>query len=331
MATLEINDAVYGMQVISEPALLDLLASPAVQRLKGIHQAGASYLVRSGRDVSRFEHVVGAMILIRICGGSVEEQAAGLIHDVSHTAYSHVADQVFRRRNEDYHELHFQRLVFDSNIPMILSNQRIAPASIFDVERWRLLEQPLPDLCADRIDYTLRDLVRIGTIDRADCACFVRALRVLDGCIVVAGIDEAIWFVERYADVVQGLYMNPLELYANDQMAKAIRTALDHGALSEDDLFGQDDDVLAKLHAAKDPEISSILEGLTPDVQVVEDSCTYDLHVYSKARIVDPLVMLQPDHVVRCSEVSPAIVQVHAQVMRKANAGIFVRRVLPRA
>ncbi len=33
-----------------------------------------------------------------------------------------------------------------------------------DVERWPLLEQPTPELCADRIDYTLRDLLDIGWI-----------------------------------------------------------------------------------------------------------------------------------------------------------------------
>ena len=35
------------------------------------------------------------MLLIKKLGGSVEEQIAGLLHDVSHTAFSHVIDYVF--------------------------------------------------------------------------------------------------------------------------------------------------------------------------------------------------------------------------------------------
>lgn len=45
--------------------------------------------------LTRYEHSVGAMLLVRRAGGSVEAQAAGLLHDVAHTALSHVADNVF--------------------------------------------------------------------------------------------------------------------------------------------------------------------------------------------------------------------------------------------
>ncbi|MEH6941868.1 HD domain-containing protein [Bacillus sp. JJ722] len=35
-------------------------------------------------NVTNFEHSKGVMLLIRILGGSVEEQVAGLLHDVSY-------------------------------------------------------------------------------------------------------------------------------------------------------------------------------------------------------------------------------------------------------
>src|SRR5215472_6481533 len=151
-----IHDQILGTHQINEPILIDLLQSSAITRLQGIHQAGGSYLVRARRDRSRYEHVVGVMLLIRMLGGSLEEQIAGLLHDVSHTAFSHVADQVFQRLADDYHEQHFQRLVLRSDIPVVLERHGISLGEIFEMERWSLLDQPLPDLCADRIDYTLR-------------------------------------------------------------------------------------------------------------------------------------------------------------------------------
>jgi hypothetical protein len=105
----EVSDPVFGRQRVEEPVLLELLETDVVRRLAGVHQAGASYLVRPGRDVMRFEHSVGVMLLIRQLGGDLSEQVSGLLHDVSHTAFSHVLDRVHRRKDEDYHE----RLVHD--------------------------------------------------------------------------------------------------------------------------------------------------------------------------------------------------------------------------
>lgn len=83
-----LKDMLYG-SVEVEPVLRDLVNSRLLQRLKGIHQAGAAYLVWPKWNVTRFEHSIGVMLLIRRLGGSLEEQAAGLLHDVSHTAFSH--------------------------------------------------------------------------------------------------------------------------------------------------------------------------------------------------------------------------------------------------
>lgn len=88
-----VNDEIYGEYEV-EAVLQDLIQSKPVQRLKGIHQGGASYLVNPKWNVTRYEHSMGVMLLIRRLGGSIEEQIAGLLHDVSHTAFSHVIDFV---------------------------------------------------------------------------------------------------------------------------------------------------------------------------------------------------------------------------------------------
>ena len=47
------------------------------------------------QPITRYEHSVGVMLLARRVGGGLREQVAALLHDVSHTAFSHVIDHVF--------------------------------------------------------------------------------------------------------------------------------------------------------------------------------------------------------------------------------------------
>lgn len=70
----------------------------------------------------RYDHSVGVMLLIRMLGGTLEEQIAGLLHDVSHTAFSHVADYVFENRDEDYHEIIFRSVVESSEYLLFLKS-----------------------------------------------------------------------------------------------------------------------------------------------------------------------------------------------------------------
>lgn len=90
---VDLVDRVYGRRRCAEPVLLDLLGSPAVRRLARIDQSGVGSVVfAAARRVSRLEHSVGVMLLLERFGAGVEEQAAGVLHDAAHTAFSHVVD-----------------------------------------------------------------------------------------------------------------------------------------------------------------------------------------------------------------------------------------------
>jgi len=142
-----IKDALYGEFEI-DGVLEELIQSAPVQRLKGIHQAGAGYLVNRQWDITRYEHSLGVMLLIRRYGGSLEEQIAGLLHDVSHTAFSHVVDVVLENTEEDYHDTILLDVIQPSAIPGILSKYRYDMEKIlFDITRWSLLEQPTRIMC----------------------------------------------------------------------------------------------------------------------------------------------------------------------------------------
>ncbi len=327
MTEYVIHDDVYGTQSIHEPALIDLLQSSAVTRLKGIHQGGSAYMVRRGRDTTRFEHSVGVMLLIRLLGGSLYEQIAGLLHDVSHTAFSHVADYVFKLEGENYHEQHFHHLVHNSDIPNILHRHNIPLEIVLDYERWSLLEQPAPDLCADRLDYTLRDMLRVGYTDPTEIQQFLQSLVVHEGKIVTNNLSAVLWFTHLYTGLVRDVFMNPLEMFTDEQLARAIRIALAQGILQENDLFRQDEEVLQLLQVANQPEITRYLANIHPGVNVVEDTEHYDIRAFTKPRIVDPLVLMDDGSVVRCSALEPDVKRMHNEVVQRATQGVCIRHI----
>ena len=148
MRSLPYIDALWGQFDVELPVLLELLVSEPVQRLRGIHQAGAShYLYPQSRSTTRFEHSVGVMRLVQLLGGSIEEQVAGLLHDVPHTAFSHTVDIVFPNAEHNYHESFQQDVILNSSVPAILSTHGIPLHSALEPDSYPLLEQPLPDLC----------------------------------------------------------------------------------------------------------------------------------------------------------------------------------------
>jgi HD superfamily phosphohydrolase len=320
-----IEDAVYGTHHIHEPVLIATRHSAALQRLQGIHQGGAAFLVRARRDVSRYEHSVGVMLLIRMLGGSVQEQLAGLLHDVSHTAFSHVVDYALSNHTEDFHEQHFESIMERFAVPALLQRYGISMTDILPVDQWPLLEQEMPDLCADRIDYTLRDLLHIGYIDNPSIQRFLSQLQAHEGKIVCRSLDAALWFTEQYARLILELFLHPVELFASQQLAEALRIALTNGILQENDLFLQDDALLTRLQAAHHPDIARHLAYLHPALQVEEDTTGTAKKASIKARLVDPPV-LQPDgRVMRCSELAPAIQALQTTMKQKAIDGVCLK------
>ena len=101
---MKINDLVYGEEEIGEQVLIELINSSAIQRLKEISQFGLPEEYHHRKVFSRYAHSVGVLILLRRLGADLDEQIAGLLHDVSHTAFSHVIDWVLENSEENYQD-----------------------------------------------------------------------------------------------------------------------------------------------------------------------------------------------------------------------------------
>lgn len=148
----EFHDPLYGT-VEFGGAVADLLQHPALQRLRGVHQNGGAVLVNSDLDTSRFEHSAGVAALCRRFGAGERAVLAAVVHDVGHTAFSHVADRVFDRADQTFHEDQYGRIVDRFDLDDAIEDRGYDPDRVFDAARFPILERDLPGVCADRLDY----------------------------------------------------------------------------------------------------------------------------------------------------------------------------------
>ena len=102
------KDKVYGDVVFKERILVDLINTDLMKRLKRVNQGGPFVLLRPDHEwrkfkTTRFDHSVGVCVLLKKFNSSLKEQIAGLLHDVSHTVFSHSLDFLFNRNINCYY------------------------------------------------------------------------------------------------------------------------------------------------------------------------------------------------------------------------------------
>jgi HD superfamily phosphohydrolase len=300
---MEINDSVYGKFTVKEPVLIELINSKPVQRLKGINQTGASQYVFPQNTLTRYDHCLGVMILLAKLGASVEEQIAGLLHDVPHTAFSHVVDYLFKDHSQSYHEKFHESIIMNSEIPAILAKYGCKVERILDEHNFHLLERPLPDLCADRIDYTLRDMVVCHSRTK-NIPIYMKSFTVKNNEILMSDIESAKLFAEDYLFCDEEGWSHPRVIAIYQVLADAMKIALDEKIITNDNLFQNDEFVYNKMRDSGNPKIAEKLKMLNPKVFVEEDPIGYHFSAKAKSRHIDPK-FIENGKVVRLSEALP--------------------------
>ena len=286
---MKIEDPVYGSHEIEEDILIQLINSEPVQRLKEVHQAGPSpFFIEDKPYTTRFEHSIGVLILLREFNASIEEQIAGLIHDVPHTAFSHVADFVFEDEGHEYHERFLEEIIYSSDIPEILEENGYDIEYILDESNFGLLERDLPKLCADRLDYSMRDLTSHKGYDMSS---YLQDLSVEDGEFVFQSFEAAEDFGMKFIELDSTVYASPEEVAIYELFADIIRKALELGEITEEDLFLTDRELMKQLRNIDCDEIQLKFELLDEGLEVETNSEDPDIIGTTKARAVDPPFM----------------------------------------
>lgn len=287
------QDFVYGRADIDEPVLVELMSTASMQRLKGILQHGITGFLGITRPITRFEHSVGAMLLARHFKAPLTEQIAALLHDVSHTAFSHVTDHVFSTpTGESFHEVMKESYLGQSDIPQTLARYGYDWRDFLDDSVYPILEQPAPLLCADRLDYFFRDSLALRIITGEEVNYMLSHLVIWEKQIVVNDLATARLLAENYiqADDQSWSSLQAIGLY--ELTASAIRRALEVHAIQEIDVWGTDKELWDKLIASQDVILKDQIAGLSSTACFVEGLENPLFVVTPKIRTVDPLVLV---------------------------------------
>ena len=298
---MKILDRVYGEQELTAPILLELIETPELDRLKRIVKFGLPLQINNFQTNSRYEHSLGVLLLLKQVGAGLEEQIAGLLHDVSHSAFSHLIDWIYGSELKENHQDEvFHERMMNSSLPVILDSNGFDVSRITHHENYPLLEQEAPLLCADRVDYALREM---ALYRNPGGVSLVRDSLIANGRIMFNNRGAAEIFARDYM-ACQTEHWGAIEFKTRWRLlSEALKSAMQDCIVSYEDLFTDDFAVLEKLEGSQNPTVRENLNLLKSKFDIVEDpEGTFELK--KKFRYVDP-EFLEDGRVYRVTEVNP--------------------------
>ena len=223
-----------------DPLALELIETPAFQRLRYVRQLGLAFLVYPGATHTRFEHALGAYHLARRALALLEERevmgpeerasctlvrAAALLHDVGHYPFSHALEEI----GALHHEEVARPLITEGALAEVLVRRigRDAPVEIMELIRGtspsalqRLISGSL-DL--DKIEYLRRDAFMCGVpYGEIDADRLINSLTIVDD---PASGHRAIGVVEKGLSALESLLFAKYQMYRNVYWHHAVRSA----------------------------------------------------------------------------------------------------------
>lgn len=300
------KDDLYGTFEVNDPIIIDLIRTYPLRRLKGIDTAGYSQaFYPNGR--TRYDHSIGVFLLLRKYDASIEEQIAGLIHDVSHYAFSHAVDYILKDGNiekQDLQDRVFEHYVRNSDVVKILKRYACDVDYVLEEKNFPLKENEIPDICADRIDYCLKDSIRLGhrTLDEIkDLLSHLYTHEQRDWYFDT--VEYALKFAELFNEMNSKEYSGIKSASMFKGIKDVMKYSLERNYISTDDFEKDDTHVLGKVikYVHTDPQLEKYWNRMNNKVVFENNPKNFEEEVWCKSRIVDPYFM-EKNQLIRLSD-----------------------------
>lgn len=302
-------DCIWGEVEILDGVVVELIKTPSLQRLKNIDQLGYTGSSLNGNKHNRFNHSLGCYLLLSNFGALLEERVHGLIHDVSHSVFSHCVDyalSVGSEAKQDHQDNIFKDFVRNTEIPGIIKKYNLDLDYILEESNFPLQERGLPELCADRIDYLLRDSIYYGSIDNNKAQDFLSHIMIVGDNWVFDNVGIADEFARLFLAINEDHYSSSDSAVVNRATGNFLKHILEKKYITKDDLYSTEDAVLYKTekYLDNDTELARYNKRMNDSKCYKLDDENSDTQIQVKSRIVDPLVF-EAGKTRKLSEIKP--------------------------
>ncbi len=283
-----IRDPVHGNIRLSK-LQEELIQTVEVQRLSFIHQLGTTFQIYPGAHGMRLSHALGVSYLADTIGKHILEemtgipdaektgtrrllQAAGMLHDIGHTPWSHTLEPLYIEMNGADHMDFVADLVKgdatinirgSGKIPEILRSYGVDPSDVADLIRCsyrgpRYLQQLIfGEVDADMLDYLQRDFYFTGVaFGHIELDRIISTMRVVDDQIVflIKGHEAIRDFLFARIQMYSSVYLHKKTRIVDMMLLSAARRSIVELKEIDDFQIMTDDEILSFLaERSEDP------------------------------------------------------------------------------
>ncbi len=328
----QIVDTIFGEVDEQNPITLKLLNHDILLRLKHIDQSGPLiYISNEYPHYSRYDHSIGVYALLKLYNVSNEEQIAGLIHDTSHTVFSHLADYILQDQSE--HTESYQDSIHDmyltrAGLPKVLSPYNLTLKDISPKNpKFTALEQPYPDMNADRIEYNLHTALLFNDLNMDDIKQILAALHYKNKQWYFTDITQAKKFAKLSTYYTRTFWGGSKNSTQYTIAGAIIKYAMKKNIIDLKEFHtGTDLAIVNKIKNSSDPIIQDLLAIIyrVDEHYVVTNSQDFDIHHAVKMRGIDPLVSVN-NELKRLSAISIDFKEDLQSTAEFAKHGVYIK------
>ncbi len=208
---------------------------------------------RNLKPYTRYDHSLGAALIIWHFTADRAQAAAGLLHDIATPVFAHVVDFM----NGDYlkqesTEAGTEAIIASSpELQSFLERNSLTTLDVCDYHRYPIADNDTPQLSADRLEYSFGNMVNFGICTEETAKLFYEDLTVGSN---EKGQKEIMFQTQQTAEEFamaalqcSQIYVSDEDRYAMQILSEILRYAVGHSLITRDDLHSTEEEVIRKL------------------------------------------------------------------------------------
>lgn len=202
---------------------------------------------------SRYDHSVGVALIVWHFTKDKAQTIAGLLHDIATPVFAHTIDFLNgdHERQESTEDFTRKMIEESSEIQALLKQYEIELEAVVDYHDYPIADNDSPKLSADRLEYSLGNMLNYGFCELHELERFYQDLMV--------GINEeqelelmfqhpeiAVQFNRKVIET-SNVYIADEDRFAMQTLANLIKEAVERKFITKEDLYRTEPEVIEKI------------------------------------------------------------------------------------